>query len=39
MHLFSFLSVLSVCSVGTLFAADAVKAKINLFDVIKSGNV
>ncbi len=39
MRLFSFLSVLSVCSVGLLAAAEPVKAKLNLLDVIKSGNV
>ncbi len=39
MRLLSFLSVLSICSAGLLPAIEPVKAKINLLDVIKSGNV
>ncbi|MDI1314792.1 PVC-type heme-binding CxxCH protein, partial [Prosthecobacter sp.] len=39
MRIFSFLSVFFVCSVGHLSAAEPVKAKINLLEVIKSGNV
>ncbi|MHB1081802.1 MAG: PVC-type heme-binding CxxCH protein [Prosthecobacter sp.] len=39
MRILPFLSMLSVCSVGLLHAIEPVKAKINLLDVIKSGNV
>lgn len=39
MRLLSFLSILSVCSSGLLPAIEPVKSKINLLDVIKSGNV
>ncbi|MFZ2277992.1 MAG: DUF1080 domain-containing protein [Prosthecobacter sp.] len=39
MRLLSLLSVLSICSAGLLPAIEPVKAKINLLDVIKSGNV
>lgn len=39
MRLLSLLSVLSMCSAGPLSAAEPVKTKINLLDVIKSGNV
>ena len=39
MRILSLLSVLSICSVGLLSAVEPVKAKINLLEVIKSGNV
>jgi len=39
MRILSLLSVLSICSAGLLPAIEPVKAKINLLDVIKSGNV
>jgi putative membrane-bound dehydrogenase-like protein len=39
MRILPFLSMLLVCSAGLLSAIEPVKAKINLLDVIKSGNV
>ncbi len=39
MRLLSFLFILSVCSSGLLPAIEPVKSKINLLEVIKSGNV
>ncbi len=39
MRILSLLSVFFVCSVGRLFAIEPVKTKLNLLDVIKSGNV
>ena len=39
MRILSLLFVLSICSAGLLFAVEPVKAKINLLEVIKSGNV
>ena len=39
MRLLTFLSVCSACSVGTLSAIDPVTQKIDLLEVIKSGNV
>ncbi len=39
MRILPLLSVLSICSAGLLSAIEPVKAKINLLEVIKSGNV